>query len=101
MAKASRDGTVLAESDSTIKVEGNHYFPPDDVDWSALEKSTQVTVCPWKGRATYYNVKLPDGTVVKNAGWSYHDPNPAASPIKDHVAFYKRFAIFGKVNIEG
>ena len=97
--RAIRDGVVLAESDRTIVVEGNHYFPPDSVNWDRFRDSDHISVCPWKGRASYYDVVV-GGKVVGNAGWAYHDPTAAALPIKDYEAFYKRFAFMGKVKIE-
>jgi uncharacterized protein (DUF427 family) len=99
MAKASRDGVVLADSSDTIFLEGNNYFPPGSINWDHLHENKHRTTCPWKGMATYYDVEV-DGKVIKNAGWTYRTPNDAAQPIKDHVAFYRRFAIFGKVTIE-
>ncbi|MDA0797575.1 MAG: DUF427 domain-containing protein [Chloroflexi bacterium] len=100
MVRAIRDGVVLAESDKTIVVEGNHYFPPDSVNWDNFRDSGQVTVCPWKGRAAYYDVVVGD-KVIGNAGWAYHNPSAAAIAIKDYVAFYRRVAFLGKVKIEG
>lgn len=88
MPKAIWNGVVLAESDETIVVEGNHYFPPDSVNWEHFEDSDAHTVCPWKGVASYYNVK-EDGNVNKNAAWYYPDPKPAAEEIKDYVAFWR------------
>lgn len=99
MAKAFRDGVVLADSNNTIPLEGNTYFPSGSINWEHLRETNHRTACPWKGMATYYDVEV-DGKVIKNAGWTYHDPSDAAQPIKDHVAFYRKFAFFGKVNIE-
>ncbi len=81
-------GTVLASSDATVVVEGNHYFPPDSVNWDALSPSDHQTVCPWKGRAGYYSVDV-DGERNEDAAWFYADPKPAAAQIKDHVAFWR------------
>lgn len=88
MAKASWNGVVVAESDATVIVEGNHYFPPDAVKTEHLQKSDARTVCPWKGVASYYDVVVGD---ARNAGaaWYYPDPKPAAADIKDHVAFWR------------
>jgi uncharacterized protein (DUF427 family) len=88
MPKAIWNGVVLAESDETIVVEGNHYFPPDSVNWENFEESDAHTVCPWKGVASYYSVK-GDGNVNKDAAWYYPDPKPAAQEIKDYVAFWR------------
>jgi uncharacterized protein (DUF427 family) len=88
MPKAIWNGVVLAESDETIVVEGNHYFPPDSVNWERFEESDAHTVCAWKGVASYYNVKA-DGNVNKDAAWYYPDPKPAAEEIRDYVAFWR------------
>ncbi len=79
---------VLASSDATILVEGNHYFPSESVNWDLLSASDRQTVCPWKGRASYYNLEV-DGERNEAAAWSYADPKPAAAPLKDHVAFWR------------
>ena len=100
MVRAVRDGVVLADSDQTIVVEGNHYFPPDSVNWDYFRDSDHVTNCPWKGRATHFDVVLGE-KVVGSAGWTYRKPSAAALPLKDYVAFYRRFAFLGKVKIEG
>lgn len=99
MARAIRDGVVIAESDKTVKVEGNHYFPPGSVNWDYLRENDVATVCPWKGIASYYDVVV-DGKVVGSAGWTYHAPTKAAERIRDYVAFYRRVAFLGKVKIE-
>ncbi|MEO6042103.1 MAG: DUF427 domain-containing protein [Croceibacterium sp.] len=79
---------VIAHSDRTVVVEGNHYFPREDVDTSMLEKSDTTSVCPWKGTARYYTVEADD---VRNedAAWYYPDPKPQAARIKDRIAFWK------------
>ena len=86
--KAVWKGTVIAESDNTVKIEGNHYFPLDSLDGEHLEKSDHRTTCPWKGEASYYHVVV-DGEKNENAAWTYHQPTMAAAEIKDHVAFWK------------
>lgn len=88
MPKAIWNGAVLAESDETVVVEGNHYFPPDSVDWDYFREAAQTSVCPWKGTAGYYDIVVGDD---ENAGaaWYYADPKPAAAEIKDRVAFWK------------
>ena len=87
MPKAIWNGAVIAESDQTVKVEGNDYFPPDSVRREYLATSETHTVCPWKGTASYYDVVI-DGKVNRDRAWFYPDPKPAASEIKDHVAFW-------------
>ena len=79
---------VLAESDATEVVEGNHYFPPDSVRREYFEESEGHTLCAWKGLASYYNVTV-HGKVNPDAAWYYPDPSPAAAHIKDYVAFWK------------
>lgn len=88
MKKASWNGTVLAESDQTVVVEGNHYFPPEAVNWQYLQESRHHTTCFWKGTADYYDVTV-DGKTLDNAAWFYPQPSRAANKIKDHVAFWK------------
>jgi uncharacterized protein (DUF427 family) len=85
--KAVLNDAVLAESDATVVVEGNHYFPPDAVNDNYLESSDHRTTCPWKGEASYYDVVV-NGKRHENAAWYYPDPSDKASEIKDHVAFY-------------
>lgn len=87
MARAILNGTVIAESDTTIVVEGNHYFPPDSIDRAFFTETDHATVCPWKGTASYYTVAV-DGVAVDNAAWYYATPKDEAAEIKDHVAFY-------------
>lgn len=79
---------VIASSDDTVVVEGNHYFPRDDVDPSVLEKSGTMSVCPWKGSAHYYTLEW-DGERNEDAAWYYPDPKPEAARIKDRIAFWK------------
>lgn len=88
MAKATWNGTVIAESDTTEIVEANHYFPGDSIKSEYFEKSSESSVCPWKGVASYYDVGV-DGEVNGGAAWYYPEPKEAASNIKDHVAFWK------------
>ena len=86
--RAIWNGAVLAESDKTIVVEGNHYFPPDSVNREYLQESSTHSTCPWKGQASYYSVVV-DGQVNRDAAWYYPNPNPVAAQIKDHVAFWR------------
>ncbi|HEV7208415.1 MAG TPA: DUF427 domain-containing protein [Mycobacteriales bacterium] len=88
MAKAVWNGTVLAESDQTVIVEGNHYFPPSSVRDGLLKASDTTSVCPWKGTAHYYSVDI-DGQLNPDAAWYYPAPKDAAAEIQDHVAFWK------------
>lgn len=85
--KAIWNDTVLAESDATEVVEGNHYFPPDSINRAYVEESDHQTRCPWKGLASYYDVVV-DGERNENAAWYYPAPSEAAAQIKDHVAFW-------------
>jgi uncharacterized protein (DUF427 family) len=88
VAKASWNGTILAESSKTVVVEGNQYFPPDSVRAQYFRSSQTHTVCPWKGTANYHDVEV-NGERNADAAWYYPDPKPAASQIKDYVAFWK------------
>ena len=82
------NGKVLAESNATVIVEGNHYFPPEAIHKQYFQPSDKHTTCPWKGLASYYDVVV-DGQINKDAAWCYPEPKPAAKQIKDHVAFWK------------
>ena len=86
--KAIWNGAVLAESDETVVVEGNHYFPPEAINRAYFAESDHHTRCPWKGLASYYTVEV-EGESNANAAWYYPDPSDAARQIKDHVAFWK------------
>ena len=88
MARAIWKGAVLAESDRTIVVEGNHYFPPDAVRRDHFRESETHTVCGWKGTASYYDVVV-GGEVNKDAAWYYPTPKDAAKEITDYVAFWR------------
>jgi uncharacterized protein (DUF427 family) len=88
MPKAVWNGAVIAESDDTVIVEGNHYFPADSVRSDLLAGSTATTVCPWKGTASYYDVVV-DGAINARAAWYYPTPKPEAAQIKGAVAFWK------------
>jgi uncharacterized protein (DUF427 family) len=79
---------ILAESNDTIVIEGNHYFPPDAINKKYFQKSATHTTCPWKGQASYYNIVIGD-QVEPDAAWYYPEPKPAAEQIKNYVAFYK------------
>jgi uncharacterized protein (DUF427 family) len=86
--KAIWNSTVIAESNSTICVENNHYFPSNSVDSSYLKSTDTTTVCPWKGEASYYTL-IVNGESNKNAAWYYPNPKEKASEIKNYVAFWK------------
>ena len=87
MKQAIWNNTVLAESDKTIVVEGNHYFPPDAVHTEFFQPSETHTVCHWKGLASYYDV-VAGGQVNKDAAWFYPEPKDAAKNISGYVAFW-------------
>lgn len=87
MPKAIWNGAVIAESDITESVEGNHYFPATSLNQAYLQASTKETVCPWKGTASYFDIVV-DGQVNAAAAWTYKTPKEKASHIKDHVAFW-------------
>jgi len=88
MVKAEWNGTVIAESDDTVVVEGNHYFPAEAVRADVLRPSPTTTVCGWKGTANYHSIEV-DGAVNKDAAWYYADPKPQAANIKGRIAFWK------------
>ncbi|MFN3597576.1 MAG: DUF427 domain-containing protein [Rubricoccaceae bacterium] len=85
---ATWNGATLAESDDTVVVEGNHYFPPGALAMRYFRPSGHRTRCPWKGEAHYYHVEV-DGKVNENAAWYYPEPKPAAAEIAGRVAFWK------------
>ena len=88
MATATWNGTVIAESDDIVTVEGNAYFLLDDVRQDLLRPSETHTWCPWKGTASYYSVEV-DGQVNRDAAWYYPEPKDAAKEIAGRVAFWK------------
>ena len=92
MARAIWNNSVLAESDKTIVVEGNHYFPPDAIQKEYFKPSQTHTVCSWKGTASYYDV-LVDGRTNPDAAWYYPDPMSAASEIAGWIAFWRGVSI--------
>jgi len=92
--KAVWNGIVLAESDKTVVVEGNHYFLPESVNREYLQASSKHTNCPWKGQASYYNLQV-DGQVNGDAAWYYPNPKSAAAEIKDYVAFWRGVKVEG------
>jgi uncharacterized protein (DUF427 family) len=88
MAKATWAGKTIADSNSTVVVEGNQYFPPEAVEKQFLKPSSHTSVCPWKGTAHYYHVEV-DGMKNENAAWYYPEPKAAAAEIRDRIAFWK------------
>ena len=94
MARAIWNGVVIAESDDTVVVEGNHYFPVDSVNPEYLAGNPAHTICPWKGTASYYDVVVA-GQTNTGAAWYYPDPKPAASDIKNSVAFWRSVVVDG------
>jgi uncharacterized protein (DUF427 family) len=87
MVKAIWNGELLAESDQTIVVEGNHYFPPNSISEVFFSNSESHTISGWKGVASYFDVQV-DGKTNKNAAWYYPAPQPAAEKIAGYVAFW-------------
>ena len=85
--KAIWNGEVIAESEKTINIEGNQYFPIESVNKELLSGSETQTVCHWKGTASYYDVVV-DGKTNKDAAWYYPDPSSMADKIKDYIAFW-------------
>jgi uncharacterized protein (DUF427 family) len=88
MPKATWNGAVIADSNETIEIEGNHYFPPQSVNMQYIEDSSTHSTCPWKGEASYYHIVVNDEK-NQDAAWYYPQPKEAASQIKDYVAFWK------------
>ncbi len=92
MPKATWNGAVLAESDATIVVEGNHYFPAASLRKEHFKPSATHTVCGWKGTASYYTVEV-EGKENPDAAWYYSEPKDAAKNIAGYVAFWKGVAV--------
>ncbi|MEM8894477.1 MAG: DUF427 domain-containing protein [Bacteroidota bacterium] len=88
MMKAIWNGQVLAESEDTVVVEGNHYFPPQSINKDLFQESATHTVCPWKGTASYYTLDV-EGAQNKDAAWYYPETSELAKNIKGYVAFWK------------
>ncbi|HRF96338.1 MAG TPA: DUF427 domain-containing protein [Aggregatilineales bacterium] len=88
MAKATWNGVVLAESNQTVIVEGNHYFPAESVNMDYFKTSETHTTCPWKGLASYYTIEV-DGKTNPDAAWYYPNTKEAAKHVKGRVAFWK------------
>lgn len=88
MSKAIWNGKVIAESEKVVKLEGNLYFPPDSIKKEYFIENESHTVCPWKGKASYFDIVV-DGKTNQSAAWYYPEPKEAAIEIKDYVAFWK------------
>lgn len=88
MPQAVWNGVIIAESDGTVVVEGNHYFPPESLIRDFFEPSDTTSDCHWKGTANYFHVQV-DGQTNSDAAWYYSDPKPEAEHIKGFVAFWK------------
>jgi uncharacterized protein (DUF427 family) len=86
--KAKWNGKVIAESNGTIEVEGNQYFPPESMKNEFFRDSSHTSTCPWKGKARYYHLEA-DGKTNEDAAWYYPEPREAAAQIKNYVAFWK------------
>ena len=86
MPKAVWNGAVLAESNETIVVERNHYFPPEAINREYLVESPATSTCPWKGTASYYTIRV-NGRENRNAAWTYPNPKPAAGKVRGYGAF--------------
>lgn len=86
--KAIWNGQVIAESNRTINIEGNQYFPEDDVNKTFLSESNTHTVCHWKGTASYYNITV-NGKTNTDAAWYYPEPSGLANNIKGYIAFWR------------
>jgi uncharacterized protein (DUF427 family) len=92
LMRATWNGTVIAESNDTVVVEGNHYFPLSSVRADVLQPSDRQSVCPWKGTASYYDVVV-DGQRNADAAWYYPEPKEAAKEIAGRVAFWRGIAV--------
>lgn len=93
MVKAILNGVVIAESDDTVMVENNHYFPPASIKQDFFTEASKTTACPWKGTANYFDISV-EGKSVTAGAWTYKEPKDAAKEIKDYVAFW------GEVSVE-
>jgi len=88
MIEARWNGALIASSDDTVVVEGNHYFPAEAIDAALLRPSDTTSVCPWKGTARYHTLSV-DGAENRDAAWYYPDPKPEAESIRGRIAFWK------------
>lgn len=85
--KAVWNNEVIAESNDTVILEGNHYFPLESVNQDLLVRSSKTTICPWKGTANYFSLRV-NGKTNENAAWYYEEPEPAAAKIRGRIAFW-------------
>lgn len=92
MVKAFYNDVLIAETNNPIELEGNYYFPSQDVKMEYLEASDYHTVCPWKGNASYYDVVV-NGQTDKNSAWYYPEPSPKAQMIKGFIAFWQNVKV--------
>ena len=92
MKKAIWNGEVVAQSDQTVRIEGNDYFPPASINKEFFKHSDTHTICPWKGEAAYYSLEV-NGKVNNDAAWYYPETSELAKSIKNHVAFWKGVVI--------
>ncbi len=92
MKTATWNGAVLAQSDETIVVEGNHYFPPESLNIEYFKETDTHSMCPWKGKGSYYTIEV-NGRKNEDAAWFYKHPSELAKEIKDHVAFWNGVAV--------
>lgn len=92
MKKATWNGAVIAESDATIVVEGNHYFPANSIKMEYFKPSATHTVCGWKGTASYYTLEV-EGKQNQDAAWYYPNTKPDAKNIEGYVAFWKGVSV--------
>jgi uncharacterized protein (DUF427 family) len=92
--KAIWNGAVLAESDATVVVEGNHYFPPESLNREYFSSTSTHPTCPWKGTADYFSITV-DGATNNDAAWTYPDPKPAAKEIAGYIAFWRGVNVAG------
>ncbi|HEV2991317.1 MAG TPA: DUF427 domain-containing protein [Candidatus Angelobacter sp.] len=88
MARATWNGTVIAESESVQTVDGYTYFPPQSIKRELLKPSSHTSVCPWKGTANYFTITV-DGKENPDAAWVYQEPKPEAAHIKGHIGFWR------------
>lgn len=97
MVKVSLNSQTLADSNDTVMIEGNHYFPPSSINKDVFSDSQTHTTCPWKGEASYYNVKDSSGKTHCDVAWYYpHTKTDRAKPIEGYVAFYKNKVQFSE-----
>lgn len=94
MPRATWNDQLIAESDDTVVVEGNHYFPADSINRNFFQDSSATTQCGWKGTASYFDV-IVDGKTNEQAAWYYADPKPEAENIRGRVAFWKGVRVEG------